>query len=105
MLSVAYFNHLAQKSPARFADMARAMGQNVDALPEQQRPAAFIRALEKLIADIGLKQEKLSDYGVKPEDLDKLARNSFETMGKLYELTPVKMTVEDVAAIFENAYA
>ena len=105
MLSVAYFKHLAEKHPARFADMAMAMGEDVDTLTEEDRPMAFITGLKKLIESIGLDVEKLSDYGIKREDLKKFAENAFDTMGKLFELTPVELTLEDVVAIYEDAYA
>lgn len=105
MLSAAFFSHLAKKHPARFPDMARAMGQDVDSLPIDQQPMAFITGLRNLIANVGLDDEKLSNYGVKPEDLPRFAKNAFETMGKLFELTPVKLTLEDVMAIYEAAYA
>jgi len=104
MLSVAYFSYLAERSPERFADMARAMGEDVDALPEEQQAGAFIAGLKKLIRAIGLEGERLAGYGVKKEDIPGLAENSISAMGFLYELTPVKMTVDDAVAIFEKAF-
>ena len=105
MLSVSYFSYLAERHPKRFPDIAIAMGEDIDSLPEKDKPLAFIGALKKLIRNAGLEVEKLSDYGVKREDLKTLAENSFYTMGKLYDLTPVKLTIEDVLAIYEQAYA
>jgi alcohol dehydrogenase len=104
MLSVSYFSCLAEKHPARFPDMAKAMGEDVDALPEKERPFAFITALKKLIKNIGLEEEKLSDYGVKKEELKTLAENSSYTMGMLYDITPVELTLDDIVNIYENAY-
>jgi alcohol dehydrogenase len=104
MLSVSYFSCLAQRCPERFPDMAKAMGEDVDALPEKERPFAFITALKKLIKNIGLEGEKLADYGVKREESKTLAENSFYTMGKLYDITPVELTLDDVVTIYENAY-
>lgn len=104
MLSVAFFSYLAERNPERFEDMARAMGEDVDALSQDQKPFAFITGLEKLIKNIGLDGETLSSYGVKKEDIPKLAQNSIEAMGFLYDLTPVKLTVEDTIAVFERAY-
>ena len=104
MLSVPYFTFLAEKEPERFIDLGRAMGHDVDMLPVDERPFAFIKSLEKLIKDVGLNEETMSGYGVKKDDLTELAKNSMETMGFLYELTPVKMTVEDTLSIFEKAY-
>jgi len=105
MLSVSYFSHLAEKCPMRFSDLAKAMGEDVDSLPEEERPLAFISGLKKLIKNVGLESEKLSAYGVKQEDLKKLAENSFHTMGSLFDITPAKLTLDDVVAIYEDAYA
>ncbi|UCG48611.1 MAG: iron-containing alcohol dehydrogenase, partial [Phycisphaerales bacterium] len=104
MLSVSYFGWLAERCPARFPDMARAMGEDVGGLPEKDGAQAFIAGLKKLIKNIGLEAEMLGSCGVKKEDLRELAQNSFDTMGKLYELTPVEMTLDDVVAIYESAY-
>jgi len=104
MLSVSYFSCLAERCPERFPDMAKAMGENVDALPEKEKPFAFITALKKLIKNIGLEEEKLADYGVKREELKTLAENSSYTMGMLYDITPVELTLDDVVTIYENAY-
>jgi len=104
MLSVSYFSCLAEKHPARFPDMAKAMGEDVDALSEKERPFAFITALKKLIKNIGLEEEKLADYGVKREKLRTLAENSSYTMGMLYDITPVELTLDDIVGIYENAY-
>jgi len=104
MLSVAYFGFLAERKPDRFIALGRAMGADVDGLSDREKPLAFIAGLKKLIEDIGLKDETLSGYGVEKEDIPKLAQNSFDTMGFLYDLTPVKLSVEDVEAIFQRAY-
>ncbi len=104
MLSVAYFSCLAQKHPARFPDLARAMGENVDELPEKERPMAFITGLKKLITNIGF-EEKLSDFGIKQSNLKTFAENSFYAMGSLFDITPAELTLDDVVNIYENAYS
>jgi alcohol dehydrogenase len=105
MLSVSYFSYLAERNPARFPDLARAMGEEVDGLSEKEQAMAFISGLKKLIKKIGLKEEKLADFNIKKEDLRIFAKNSFYAMGSLFDITPVKLTVDDVVAIYENAYA
>ena len=104
MLSVAYFSYLAERNPNRFPDLAHAMGEKIDGLPKKEQAMAFIKGLKRLIRKVGLHQQKLSDFGVKREDLRKLAENSFYAMGKLFNLTPVKLTVDDATAIYERAY-
>jgi alcohol dehydrogenase len=104
MLSVAYFTDLAERSPARFPELAAAMGAAVDGLPAKDRPFAFIRALEKLIREAGLADEKLSSYGVQKAEIPALARNALDTMGGLFPVTPVKQEEADVIRIFERAW-
>ncbi|MCE5257422.1 MAG: iron-containing alcohol dehydrogenase [Spirochaetaceae bacterium] len=104
MLSVAYFRDVAERNPERFADLAKAMGENVDALPGSERPFAFIKALENLIVAVGLADEKFSAYGVKKSDIPAMARNAFFAMGHLFAVTPVKQEQADVERIFERAY-
>jgi len=104
MLSVSYFTYLVERNPARFPDLAAAMGKNIDKLPEKDRPMAFITELKKLIKKVGLEKEKLSDFGIKQSRLRTFAENSFYTMGSLYDITPVKLTLDDVIAIYENTY-
>jgi alcohol dehydrogenase len=105
MLSVSYFSYLAERHPARFPDLARAMGEEIAGLSEKDQALAFIAGLKKLIANVGLEQHKLSDFGIKRDDLRRFAENAFETMGKLFELTPIELTLNDVEAIYAGAYA
>jgi alcohol dehydrogenase len=105
MLSVSYFSCLAERNPARFGDLARAMGQDIDGLSEKKSAMAFIAGLKKLIRNVGLESEKLAGYGVKRDDLKTFAGNSFYAMGSLFDITPVRLTPDDVLAIYENAYS
>ena len=105
MLSIAYFSYLAERNPARFPDLARAMGERTAGLSEKDQAMAFIAGLRKLIKSIGLDQHKLSGFGIQRTDLRRLAENAFHTMGKLFAITPVKLTLDDATAIYEQAYA
>jgi len=105
MLSVAYFSYLAERCPARFGALARAMGEKTDGLSEKDQAMAFIAGLKKLIKNVGLDTYTLSQFGIARDDLRRFAENAFETMGKLFALTPIELTVDDVTAIYENAYA
>ena len=105
MLSIAYFGYLAERNPARFPDLARAIGERVEGLSEKDQVAAFLTGLRKLIRNVGLAGHKLSDFGIRRTDLRRLAENAFHTMGKLFAITPVKLTVDDATAIYERAYA
>jgi alcohol dehydrogenase len=105
ILSVAYFGFFLDKIPGHlFESMARAMGENVDALPANERPAAFITALKKLISGSGLEGLKMSDYGIRREEIPTLAQNARDTMGGLFELDRHKLSLEETKQILENAY-
>ena len=101
-LSVPYFTYMLKKDEkkvaVRYMDMARAMGET-----DVNSPLAFIQALKKLIKNVGLENLKLSDWGLQKEDAEKLAVNSFEAMGSLYELDPVVLTQEDARTIICDA--
>jgi alcohol dehydrogenase len=105
MLSVSYFSYLAERNPTRFGDLAQAMGENITGMTEKESAMAFITGLKRLIKNIGLETEKLADFGIKREELKTFAENSFYAMGSLFDITPVKLTPDDVLAIYENAYS
>ena len=48
---------------------------------EGNAPEAFLNALDKLINNVGLGDLKLSQWGLKKEDAEKLAANSFSAIG------------------------
>lgn len=104
MLSISYFTHVSRFVPGRCADLARAMGERIDGLPKTQGAEAFLRALRRLIAKAGLREERLSRYGIPREGLQGIAQNAFYTMGGLFEVTPGKMTFTHVVRILEDAY-
>lgn len=102
--SVAYFSWLAEHKVSRLSDVARKMGENVDELPEDKKPFAFITALKKLIKKVGLESATLSSFGVKKEDADVIAQNSLDTGGFLFQCTPVPLTKENIIEIFESCF-
>ncbi|HOO36828.1 MAG TPA: iron-containing alcohol dehydrogenase [Deltaproteobacteria bacterium] len=105
LLSRAYFTYLAEKVPGRFVPLARAIGGDHDAESEKDAPAVFMHGLDRLIESIGLKEERLSDYGITREEIGIFAQNAFATMGGLFQVTPVKMSMDDVVGIYETAFS
>lgn len=100
-LSVSYFSYLLKKDrekvAVRYMEMARAMGEKGNS------PEEFVQALKKLIENIGLGELKLSDWGIKKEDAEKLADISFDAPGSLYNLDPVCLSRGDAACIIREA--
>ena len=106
-LSEAYFTFFMDKPgyAERYVDMARAMGVDVDALPEAERPAAFIRALHELMAACGVADMKMSDWGIRKDDCTMLAETAHYIMPGMFEENDrYHMTVAETAEIFRNAY-
>ncbi|MEI7989799.1 MAG: iron-containing alcohol dehydrogenase [Chloroflexota bacterium] len=104
MLLVPYFSFFVDKVPARMADMARVMGVNVDALPENERGAAFVHAIETLQAACGVDKLKMSDYGITRAEIPELAKNARSAMGGLFNVDPSPISDAAMIKILEAAY-
>lgn len=104
MLSEAYHTFFATKVPQRYIQLARAMGVDVDSLPEGEKPFAFVKAMKKLQEECGVGNLKMSDYGIKEDEIEKLADNAIKTMGGLFEVDPYKLSFEETVQIMRNAY-
>lgn len=104
MLSESYFSFFTDKMPERMAAMARAMGENVDALPEAERGKALVTALKKLQAACGVDQLQMSEYGIARGDMPALAKNAWVTMGGLFELDRYRLSLEETIAIMDQAW-
>lgn len=104
MLSRSYFTFFAPKIPERFILMAKAMGKNPDSVEEHIKPFLFIEALMELQEKCGVNNLKMSDFGIKKEDLPKLAQNAFDTMGGLFQLDRYTLSLHNAVEILEDAY-
>jgi alcohol dehydrogenase len=106
MLSHAYYSFFKDKIPQHlYENMARAMGEDVDALPREKGAEAFITALDKLIVACGMNTLKMSDHGITKVELPELAKNAHENMGGLFEVDRYKLSFEDTVGIFERAFS
>lgn len=104
MLSVAYFSFFADKVPERFVEMAKAMGKNVEGVAEKDQPMLFVDALKELIEKCGASDLKMSDYGIKADELETLARNAHDTMAGLFCMDRYTLSFEETVEIMRNAY-
>lgn len=101
MLSKAYFTFFIEKQVCdeRFVQMARAMG-----IEDAKEPTDFIAALVKLQEECGVADLKMSDYGIVPDEFEKMAKNAMDTMGFLFACDRINLSVEDCVGIYERAY-
>lgn len=101
MISKAYFTHLIDKHVCddRFIRMAKAIG-----MEDAKEPMDFITMLVKLQEDCGVSDIKMSDYGIKPDEFETMAKNAKDTMGFLFMCDRSEISVEESAAIYEESY-
>jgi alcohol dehydrogenase len=101
MISKAFYEFFVEKHACdqRFIDIAKAMG-----VKDADKPQDFITALEEMQKACGVADLKMSDYGISPDEFDKIATNSKETMGGLYKANPYEMTHDDVVEVLRKSY-
>lgn len=73
MLSEAYFSFFADKVPERFIKMAEAMGADTSGMSDDKKPFLFIEKLREMQKNCGVAELKMSDYGIKKDEIPKLA--------------------------------
>lgn len=101
MISRAFFTHFAQAGvcDTRMIAMAKAMGRN-----NATKAMDFVEALMELQEACGVTGLKMSDYGLRKEDLSQYAKDARQTMGKLFACDPVALSDEDTTAILEASF-
>ncbi len=101
MISREYYTFFAKKHACdeRLITMARMMGKD-----NANDPMDFVEALNELMKACGVAELKMSDYGIRKEEFPTLAKNAFDTMGGLFEVDPMKLSIEDCIAIYEASY-
>ena len=101
MISKAYFTHLIDRHVCddRFVRMAKAMG-----MEDAKDPMDFITMLVKLQEECGVADLKMSDYGIKPEEFETMAKNAKDTMGGLFLCDRTELSIDDCVAIYEASY-
>lgn len=97
MVSLAYFRHFAKSVPHRLADMARVMGAEPTA-------EGFIQALEDLQKACGVANLKMSEYGIKKDNLARYAKDARFMMGSLFEVDPTPLTDDAATQILVDSY-
>ena len=101
MISKAYYSHFIKKGVAhdRFIKMAQMMG-----LKDADKPEDFITALVSLQEACGVADLKMSDYGIKPDEFEKFAKNAMDTMGFLFRCDRNQLSLEDCVEIYKESY-
>lgn len=102
MLCEAYYTYWAEQGivDERLIDMAKALGN-----PNADKPMDFVEELHKLRVACHVDDLKMSDYGIKKEDLELYTKMAYETMGGLFHGDPAKMPFEDCLSIYEKSFS
>ena len=83
----------------KMINMAKALGKK-----DANKAMDFVDALVDLQKACGVDNLKLSDYGMKKEDLPAIAKNAKFAMGGLFECDPHNFTDEEVLNVLEKSY-
>ncbi|WP_027363667.1 iron-containing alcohol dehydrogenase [Desulfotruncus alcoholivorax] len=95
---VCNFNLIA--CPGRFAEIAVAMGENIEGLSTRDAADVAIEAIQQLSEDVGI-PSGLAELNVKEEDLKIMAENAMKDACSF--TNPRLATLDDVIQIYRNA--
>lgn len=101
MLSRSYFSFFIEQHQCdkRFIELTKMLGKQ-----DASQPTDFVVALEQLQKECGVDNLKMSDYGITPDEFEKMARNAMDTMGGLFLCDRYQLTVQDCVEIYTKAY-
>lgn len=85
----------------RLADIAAAMGEDVEGLPPMEAADLAVTAVKDLARDVGI-PDTLTDIGVPPEGIPKMAEDAMKS-GNI-QINPRKTTLGDITRIFEQCF-
>lgn len=100
-MAVEYYSAVCRECPRVFEELAKCMNPSHN---EKLTAECFITELKKLIECSPYAQIKMSDYGIKKEDLVKVADMAVNNTGIAEVDLQYQLTVEDVLGILERSY-
>ena len=101
MISKAYFQHFVDGHACDdlFIRMAKAMG-----ILNASKAQDFVDALEKLENDCHVGNLKMSEYGIKEDDLQKYVKNARDSKGGSFPGDPAVLTDDDILEIYKVSF-
>lgn len=101
MISEAYYTHMAEKHACdeKMIQMAKALGKE-----DAKEAMDFVVALKDLQKACNVDNLKMSEVGIKYDELDKIALSARTTMGGLFQVDPIPVSHEDTLKILQKAY-
>jgi alcohol dehydrogenase len=101
MVSLAYYSHFAAANACeeRLVTMAKALGKT-----DAKCGKCFVTALADLQKRCGVDGLKMSDYGIRKDEIHTLAANARHAMGGLFDVDPAPLSQGGVVSILEESY-
>lgn len=101
MISLAYYKTFIDRGdcPEKFIEMARALGK-----ADATKPADFLDALAALQKACGVDVLKMSDWGIREEELPGMAPLARKAVGMLFSCDPSELSDDDVLAILRASW-
>lgn len=90
----------AKVVPERLADIAKAMGENIEGLSVEEAAEKAIEAIKKLAADVGI-PSGLKELGAKEEDIKTLSENALKDACGF--TNPKQASLEEIMEIYKRA--
>ncbi|WP_282802436.1 iron-containing alcohol dehydrogenase [Secundilactobacillus kimchicus] len=88
-------------APERFAELAKAMGENTEGLSTREAADLAIKAMRQMGDDVNIPRS-IKAIGAKPEDFELMAENALKD-GNAFS-NPRKGTKEELVQLFQEAY-
>lgn len=101
MISLAYYQYFvnAHVCDERFMRMAQAMGvKNASSADD------FIKVLSELQKKCGVSELKMSDYGITQDEFPKMAKNAYDTMGRMFLNDRTELDIDGCIEIYKKSY-
>jgi alcohol dehydrogenase class IV len=87
---------------AKFADIARALGENIEGLSMYEAADKSVESIKRLLNAVQIPY-RLTQYGISQEDLPKLVEGGMK-QARLFITNPRDLTEEDVTGIYKGAF-
>lgn len=89
-------------APKKFAKIAGVLGVDTKNLTIMESAIKSVNALNELMDSVNL-PTKLSEFGIKEENLEELAQNTFTHMSSNLEASPREISLDDVRRLFKES--
>lgn len=100
-LLVTWMDYTYESSLEKFANIAKALGEDVSGLSIEDSAKKSIEGIKKLLTELNL-TKTLSDLGVKEEHIDWLCNNALKTMTYAIGNNPKVASLEDLKKLYTN---